>query len=83
LLINLLARGLIDHDPLALGLNALPNGEVLRYRGGPSGWLFTIGPPLKGVLLESTAVIEIRVQAQALADRLLAAASGAITLNPA
>jgi uncharacterized NAD(P)/FAD-binding protein YdhS len=71
LLVNLLARGLIDHDPLALGLNALPTGEVLRYRAGPSGWLFTLGAPLKGVLWESTAVPEIRQQAKALAERLL------------
>ncbi|EIQ01297.1 hypothetical protein OpiT1DRAFT_05872 [Opitutaceae bacterium TAV1] len=72
LLINLLARGLIDHDPLALGLNALPDGEVLRYRNGPTGWLFTIGAPLKGVLWESTAVPEIRQQAVILAHRLVA-----------
>jgi uncharacterized NAD(P)/FAD-binding protein YdhS len=72
LLINLLARGLIDHDPLALGINALPSQEVLRYRGGPTGWLFTLGAPLKGMLWESTAVAEIRVQAQSLAELLLA-----------
>jgi len=72
LLIHLLARGLIDHDPLALGINALPTGEVLRYRGGPTGWLFTLGSPLKGVLWESTGVREIRAQAAALAETLLA-----------
>jgi uncharacterized NAD(P)/FAD-binding protein YdhS len=72
LLINLLARGLIDHDSLALGIKALPSFEVLRYRGGPTGWLFTIGAPLKGMLWESTAVAEIRVQASALAEQLLA-----------
>ena len=73
LLIHLLARSLIDHDPLALGINALPTGEVLRYRGGPTGWLFTLGAPLKGVLWESTAMPEIREQARALAEKLLAA----------
>lgn len=71
LYINLLARGLIDHDPLALGLHATPEGEVNRYRAGPSGWLFAIGAPLKGVLWESTAVPEIRVLARQLAERLL------------
>lgn len=71
LLVHLLARGLIDHDPLALGIDALPTGEVLRYRAGPVGWLFTLGAPLKGVLWESTAVPEIRSQADALAKRLL------------
>ncbi len=73
LLVNLLARGLIDHDPLALGIQALPTGEVLRYRAGPTGWLFTLGAPLKGLLWESTAMPEIRVQAQVLAERLLSA----------
>jgi uncharacterized NAD(P)/FAD-binding protein YdhS len=71
LYINLLARGLIDHDPLALGVHATPAGEVYRYRAGLSGWLFAIGAPLKGVLWESTAALEIRVQAQQLSERLL------------
>jgi uncharacterized NAD(P)/FAD-binding protein YdhS len=70
LLVNLLARGLIGHDPLALGINALPNFEVLRYHGGPTGWLFTLGAPLKGMLWESTAWFEIRGQASDLAARL-------------
>jgi uncharacterized NAD(P)/FAD-binding protein YdhS len=70
LLINLLAAGLISHDPLALGIAALPSGEVLRYDQKPVGWLFTIGAPLKGVLWESTAVPEIRVQAQILARQI-------------
>jgi uncharacterized NAD(P)/FAD-binding protein YdhS len=72
LFVHLLARGLIDHDPLALGIAALPTGEVLRYRAGPTGWLFTIGAPLKGLLWESTAAPEIRTHARALAERLLA-----------
>src|SRR5690606_31554483 len=76
LFIHLLARGLIDHDPLALGINARPTGEVLRYRGDEVGWLFTLGAPLKGVLWETTAVREIREQAQALAERLLGGETG-------
>ena len=71
LFIHLLSRGLIDHDPLALGINALPSGEVLRYHGGPVGWLFALGAPLKGMLWETNSVREIRVQAQQLAQRLL------------
>ena len=71
LFIHLLARGLIDHDPLALGINALPTGEVLRYRGEPQDWLFTLGAPMKSVLWETTAIAEIRVQAASLAKRLL------------
>jgi uncharacterized NAD(P)/FAD-binding protein YdhS len=71
LFIHLLARGLIDHDPLALGIHALPTGGVLRYKGDALGWLFTLGAPLKGVLWETTSVREIREQARALAERLL------------
>ena len=71
LFIHLLARGLIDHDPLALGINALPTGQVLRYRGEAVPWLFTLGSPLKGVLWETNSVREIRVQAQLLAQQLL------------
>jgi len=72
LLINLLARGLIDHDPLALGIRATPQGEVLRYRGEKLGWLFTLGAPLKGDLWECTAMPEIRTQSRDLARTLLA-----------
>jgi uncharacterized NAD(P)/FAD-binding protein YdhS len=72
LFINLLARGLIDHDPLALGINATPEGEVYRYRGEPSAWLFTLGAPMKGALWECTAVPEIRVQAAKLSELLTA-----------
>jgi uncharacterized NAD(P)/FAD-binding protein YdhS len=57
--------------PLALGITALPDGRVLRYRGEAVGWLFTLGAPLKGVLWESTAVPEIREQAEVLARQLL------------
>jgi uncharacterized NAD(P)/FAD-binding protein YdhS len=71
LLINLLAQGLIDHDPLALGIRATEHGEVLRYRGGVVGWLYTIGAPLKGDLWECTAMPEIRNQARDLAARIL------------
>lgn len=71
LFINLLARGLIDHDPLALGINATPEGEVYRYRGDPSGWIFTLGAPMKGALWECTAVPEIRNQAAKLSERLV------------
>lgn len=71
LLVHLLARGLIGHDALALGIDALPTGEVIRYRGEPNPRLFTLGAPLKGVLWESTAIPEIREQAQLLAQRLV------------
>ena len=79
LFVNLLARGLIDHDPLALGIVATPEGRVKRYRGGAIPWLHTLGAPLKGVLWECTAIPEIRVQSEVIARAILApeARSGA------
>ena len=70
LFINLLARGLINHDPLAIGLNASENGDVYRYSGDSVGWLYTLGAPMKGALWECTAVPEIRGQAAKLAEKL-------------
>ncbi|MEJ1972205.1 MAG: FAD/NAD(P)-binding protein [Lacunisphaera sp.] len=56
LLLNLLANGLIDHDPLALGIRATTAGEVLDHNGRIVPWLHTIGAPLKGDLWECTAI---------------------------
>jgi len=74
LFINLLARGLITHDPLAIGLNTAENGEVYKYGGDSVGWLYTLGAPMKGTLWECTAVPEIRGQAAKLAEKLAAEA---------
>ena len=74
LLRGLLRRGLARPDPLRLGLDATPGGAVLDAAGRPSGTLFTLGPPLRGLWYETTAIPEIRTQAAALALRLTAAA---------
>jgi len=70
LVVNLLARGLIHPDPLFLGLAVAPNGALLNYLGQPSKRIFTLGSPQKGVLFETTAIPELRVQAKKLADEL-------------
>lgn len=62
---NLLARQLIRPDALSQGLEAAPDGTL-----GPR--LYTLGTALKGMLWESTAMPEIRAQAQQLAALLLA-----------
>jgi uncharacterized NAD(P)/FAD-binding protein YdhS len=67
---NLLARGLIQPGPLALGIGADPGGAVLNAQGQASDRLFAMGPPLRGMWWESTAVTDVALQAKALAARL-------------
>ena len=69
---NMLAGGLIKTDPLNLGISALPDGRVLNELGSVSDKLYAIGNALKGVLWETTAIPEIRIQASNLAQNLLA-----------
>jgi len=71
LIVHLLESGLIRPDPLYLGLDTDAEGRLLDARGYASTFLYTLGPPCKGRLWETTAVPEIRGQAQALAQRLL------------
>lgn len=68
---NLLKRGLIKPDALNLGINALPDGRILNELNGVSDRIFAIGTALKGVLWESTAIPEIRTQANKLALSLI------------
>jgi uncharacterized NAD(P)/FAD-binding protein YdhS len=62
---------LVRPDPLFLGLDVDSTGALLTAYGRPSNHLFTLGSPCKGHLMETTAVPEIRVQAAALARRLI------------
>jgi uncharacterized NAD(P)/FAD-binding protein YdhS len=71
LLKNMLASGLIAKDPLSLGFNATGNGEIINKEGEVVTNLFTIGSGLRGILWESTAIPEIRVQAHEMAIKLL------------
>jgi uncharacterized NAD(P)/FAD-binding protein YdhS len=73
LLGGLLGAGLATPDPLRLGLRADAGGALLDASGRASRALFTLGPPLRGQLYETTAVPEIRDQAAALAARLIPA----------
>ena len=69
---DLREQGLIVADELGLGLVTDDHGALLDREGAVSPLLCTLGPSRKGQLWETTAVPEIRVQAQALAHRLLA-----------
>jgi len=71
LVTDLLARGLARPGPLGMGFDAGPGGALIGTDGRPSTSLFTLGPPLKGLYWETTAVPEIRAQAQALARHLV------------
>ncbi len=73
LLRDLVSQGLARPDPLRLGLDAALDGAVLDAAGIPSATLFTLGPTLRGVRYETTAIPEIRDPAAALAGLLTAA----------
>ena len=68
LLRQLAAKRMIVPDELQLGVDAdAVTGAVINANGEKSDHIFTIGSNLKGVLWESVAVPELRVQAQNLA----------------
>lgn len=67
LLNRLRARGLAGPGPFGMGVGTSLSGEVLGASGRPVGWLWALGSLRQGQLLESTAVPEIRCQAQHLA----------------
>jgi uncharacterized NAD(P)/FAD-binding protein YdhS len=71
LMSQLVTNAHISPDPLGLGVQASPDGRLLRD-GGQWSRLFAIGSLLRGTLWESTAMPEIRQQARNLADQLLA-----------
>jgi uncharacterized NAD(P)/FAD-binding protein YdhS len=67
-----LEHNLLFQDCLKLGIRTnVDNFKILKPVGGYHNNLFTIGSSLKGELWESTAVNEIRVQAESLAGILI------------
>ena len=76
---QLLARGLVQPGPLALGIAAAVDGAVLDAQGRVSARLFAMGPPLRGMWWESTAVTDVALQAKALAARLIREEATTIT----
>ncbi|MBK8981111.1 MAG: FAD/NAD(P)-binding protein [Ignavibacteria bacterium] len=68
---NCLIKGILTQDKLKLGITAdTETFQVLDPQGRPHTGLFTLGSNLKGELWESTAVNELRGQAEKLADKL-------------
>ena len=70
---DLLEQRLVCPDPLALGLKTAADGALIDAADAASDRLYTLGPPQKGMLWETTAVPEVRVQAARLAGLLLGA----------
>jgi uncharacterized NAD(P)/FAD-binding protein YdhS len=58
-------------DPLRLGIDATAQGAVIDSAGVPSDAIYALGPPLRGLWYETTAVPEIREQAATLARRIM------------
>ena len=65
-------RGLVVPDPLRLGIESTPAGDVFGADGQVVDGLLAVGPPRKGTLWESTAIPEIRTQAAEVARAVLA-----------
>jgi uncharacterized NAD(P)/FAD-binding protein YdhS len=68
---NLVRGGLVRPDPLHLGLDATPELCVVNRDGRANERLFALGPPLRGLFYETTAVPEIARQAAQVARALM------------
>ncbi|MBV8886220.1 MAG: FAD/NAD(P)-binding protein [Chroococcidiopsidaceae cyanobacterium CP_BM_RX_35] len=71
LIVNLRAQGLIRPNGIGLGLDTATRGAVLDANGNISTLLYTLGTPRKGDLWETTAVPELREQAQMVSEAVL------------
>ena len=70
LVTRLIARGLVRVDRHRLGLDVSPGLEAIGRLGAVTPGLWALGPLVRGVFWECTAVPEIRVQAAELAGRI-------------
>jgi uncharacterized NAD(P)/FAD-binding protein YdhS len=69
---SLRAQGLLQPDPLGLGIETSPDGAALGRNGQPVPTLYYVGPFLRARDWEATAVPELRQYAQQLAEHLIA-----------
>ena len=67
-------RGLLEPDPLGLGVLTTEDYRLVGSCGEPVRQVYYVGPLLRAQHWEATAVPELRVHAAALAERLLGAA---------
>lgn len=71
LITSLIRNGQAQANDLGIGFRTDLGGAMINAMGVVSSVLFTLGPPRRGELVETTAVPEIRTQAETLAHRLL------------
>ncbi|PSK98117.1 putative NAD(P)/FAD-binding protein YdhS [Murinocardiopsis flavida] len=67
---RLISDGTARPDHLGLGLATCPRGALVTPSGLVSRRLFALGPVRRGQLYETTAIPEIRAQAEPLAERI-------------
>ena len=68
LFLNLLKKGLVCSDDMNLGIEASARGEIIDASKKTSDRIFALGSLLKGKLWESTAIPELRRQANDISD---------------
>lgn len=69
---SMMEQGLARPNELGIGFDTDDHGALLDQQMQPSSLFFTLGPPRRGNLFETTAVPEIRSQAESLARYLIA-----------
>ena len=68
---SLMKQGMMCNSDVAVGIKAMADGTIVKKDGTPSTLLYTLGSLLRGVLWETIAIPEIRMQAKELAALLL------------
>ncbi len=68
---TMVGRGLAEGNDLGIGFRTDGAGALTTRTRGVSSVLFTLGPPRRGETFETTAVPEIRIQAELLSLRLI------------
>ena len=64
LVANLVSNGLARTDPHGMGVEVTPSLQVVQRDGSAAPGLWALGPIVRGVFWECTAVPDVRVQAQ-------------------
>jgi uncharacterized NAD(P)/FAD-binding protein YdhS len=78
----LLEAGYATPGKIGKGLRTTEQGELVGANGKASEWLMTLGPPRLGDLFETTAVPELRKQAESLANHLLSISREPVEVIP-